>query len=146
MAAKKSSSLSRKDWQGVRESLASEYPDATDGTLFCIYKLMENPETTIPEFRDEAKRVGISIGGRALHSARVSLGHAAPSARKKKGRRKKAAAKSVSQTQRSGGEQRRGTATTGLEGMIDAIRENQREADDLRDTLRQIRDMIDRVI
>jgi len=56
------------------DSLKARFPKATDGILFCIYKLEQDPGLKIPDFRDEARKHGISLGGRALHAAKLLLG------------------------------------------------------------------------
>ncbi len=68
---------SAQDWKDAEPRLRREFPDSTDGILFCIFKLRQEPSLTIPSFRDEALEHGIKLGGRALHSAKVLLGMAA---------------------------------------------------------------------
>ena len=60
-------------WERAEGSLRKEFPDATLGILFCVYKLRQESSLTIPDFRDEASEHGINLGGRALHSARKLL-------------------------------------------------------------------------
>ena len=67
--------------------LRNRFPQATDGTLFCVHKLLQNPHTTIPDFRQEAALYGIGIGGRSLHSAKVLLGLAEEAPRKPRARK-----------------------------------------------------------
>lgn len=150
MAAKKASVLSKRDWQDVREKLSGTYPDATDGILFCLHKLQQNKTVTIPEFREEAKRVGITIGGRALHSARVLLGYATATTKNKKRVASPASrvASPASRVPGRGPGRPRKVATDAsspIEGMIEALRSNQREVEVLRSTLAKIRDLIDRI-
>ena len=64
-------------WAAITSSLRSRFPKATDGIMFCVYKLEQDPTLTIPDFREEAALHGIKLGGRALHSAKVLLGLAA---------------------------------------------------------------------
>jgi len=64
--------------------------------LFCVYKLEQNPSLTIPDFRQEAALHGISLGGRALHSAKVLLGLAAATESRKTNTR--TAAKTAAKT------------------------------------------------
>lgn len=61
-------------WDGILATLRRRYPDQKDSVLFCIYKLQQNPDLTLRDFRDEAKMYGIPTAGRALHSARGLLG------------------------------------------------------------------------
>ena len=70
-------------WEASLPDLRERFPSATDGILFCVHKLSENSELTIPDFRDEASLHGIKLGGRALHSARILLGHAQPEKRRR---------------------------------------------------------------
>ena len=145
MAAKKSGPLSKKDWQGVREKLADSYPDATDGILFCVHKLKQDPNISIPDFRDEAKKVGISIAGRSLHSAKVLLGMAEPSVRKKTGgaRKKKASAKTGGR--RGPGRPRAGASLAGgigLEDLVGQIKEFEREMIRYRGIVEKIRNLV----
>ena len=60
-------------WERAERGLSKEFADATQGILFCVYKLRQDPSLTIPDFRDEAAEHGIKLGGRALHSARKLL-------------------------------------------------------------------------
>lgn len=61
-------------WDGILEALRRRYPGQKDSVLFCIYKLQQNPELTLRDFRAEAALYGIPMAGRALHSARGLLG------------------------------------------------------------------------
>ena len=61
-------------WDAEMAALRSRFPRASDGILFCIHKLQQDPYLTIPDFRGEAELHGIRLGGRALHSARQLLG------------------------------------------------------------------------
>ncbi len=63
-------------------TLRSRFPKASDGILFCVFKLQQNHELTIRDFRDEADLLGVKIGGRAFHSAKVLLGMEQPVTRK----------------------------------------------------------------
>jgi hypothetical protein len=66
--------------------LRARFPQASDGTLFCVHKLQNDPDLTIPDFRSEAELYGLTLGGRSLHSAKVLLGLAKPSTRTPKAR------------------------------------------------------------
>ncbi|MCB9886979.1 MAG: hypothetical protein H6838_15915 [Planctomycetes bacterium] len=70
-------------WEQLLENLRQRYPGQKDSVLFCINKLHQNPELTLRDFRDEARLYGINLAGRSLHSAKVLLGLAEPSARRK---------------------------------------------------------------
>jgi hypothetical protein len=61
-------------WDGILAALRRRYPDQKDSVLFCIYKLQQNPDLTLRDFRAEAALYGIPTAGRALHSARGLLG------------------------------------------------------------------------
>lgn len=61
-------------WEGILEALRRRFPGQRDSVLFCLHKLQQNPELTLPDFRDEAALHGIPVAGRALFSARVLLG------------------------------------------------------------------------
>ena len=61
-------------WDGILAALRRRYPDQKDSVLFCVYKLQQNPELTLRDFRAEAELYGIPTAGRALHSARGLLG------------------------------------------------------------------------
>ena len=76
--------LSGESWDDARERLAAYYPAATDGVLFCVYKLLQDPECSLRDFRDEAATRGVGLSGRSLHSAKVLLGKAEPATRRPK--------------------------------------------------------------
>lgn len=61
-------------WEGILNALRRRYPGQKDSVLFCIYKLQQNPDLTLRDFRAEAELYGIPMAGRALHSARGLLG------------------------------------------------------------------------
>lgn len=61
-------------WEGILAALRRRYPGQKDGVLFCLYKLQQNPELTLRDFRAEADLHGIPVAGRSLHSARMLLG------------------------------------------------------------------------
>jgi len=61
-------------WDSILDKLRRRYPGQKDSVLFCIYKLQQNPELTLRDFKAEADLYGIPTAGRALHSARVMLG------------------------------------------------------------------------
>ena len=71
-------------WELARVQLQTEFPEKKEGILFCIWKLRQDPRTTLADFRDEAKVRGVSLGGRSLHSAKVALGWEEPSRRRSK--------------------------------------------------------------
>jgi hypothetical protein len=54
--------------------LRQRFPQATDGILFCVAKLEQNPNLGLRDLRPEAKTLGISLAGRSLHSARGLIG------------------------------------------------------------------------
>ena len=61
-------------WEGILETLSRRYPGQKNSVLFCIYKLQQNPDVTLRDFRAEAELHGIPVGGRTLHSAKGLLG------------------------------------------------------------------------
>lgn len=61
-------------WEGILAAVRRRYPGQKDSVLFCIYKLQQNPELTLRDFRAEAELYGIPMAGRSLHSARTLLG------------------------------------------------------------------------
>lgn len=61
-------------WEGILAAVRRRYPGQKDSVLFCIYKLQQNPELTLRDFRAEAELYGIPMAGRSLHSARLLLG------------------------------------------------------------------------
>lgn len=63
-----------KDWDAILDTLRRRYPGNRDSTLFCIFKLQQNPEFGLRDLRSEAELYGLSLAGRSLHSARVLLG------------------------------------------------------------------------
>lgn len=69
-------------WDGAMARLRDRFPKASDGILFCVFKLQQNQELTIRDFRDEATLHGIKLGGRAFHSAKVLLGMDKPATRR----------------------------------------------------------------
>lgn len=69
------------EWEGAIARLRKRYPDASDGILFCVHKLQQDPTLTLRDFRKEAQLHEIPLGGRSLHSARVLLGLEKPAVR-----------------------------------------------------------------
>jgi hypothetical protein len=61
-------------WEGILAALRRRYPGQKDSVLFCIYKLQQNAELTLRDFRQEAELHRIPMAGRSLHSARLLLG------------------------------------------------------------------------
>ncbi len=72
-------------WDELLANLRSRYPGQRDSVLFCIWKLQQNPELTLRDFRAEAEMHGIGLAGRSVHSAKVLLGlaDAAPAPRRR---------------------------------------------------------------
>jgi hypothetical protein len=62
------------DWNDILENLRRRYPGNRDSTLFCIFKLQQNPDLGLRDLRDEAELHGLVLAGRSLHSARALLG------------------------------------------------------------------------
>ncbi len=71
-------------WEALLATLRNRFPGASDGILFCILKLQQDPELKLRDFRQEADLYGIKLGGRALHSAKVLLGMREPAVRRRK--------------------------------------------------------------
>ncbi|HEX6810991.1 MAG TPA: hypothetical protein VF384_05140 [Planctomycetota bacterium] len=67
-------------WEGILEALSRRYPGQKNSVLFCIYKLQQNPDVTLRDFRAEAELHGIPVGGRTLHVAKGLLGLQKPPA------------------------------------------------------------------
>jgi hypothetical protein len=65
-------------WEGDLERLRARFPGTRDGALFCIYKLEQDPELMLRDFKAEAELRGVPLSGRSFHSARVLLGLEAP--------------------------------------------------------------------
>lgn len=61
-------------WEGILAALRRRYPGQKDGVLFCLYKLQQNPDLGLRDFRAEAELHRIPVAGRSLHSARMLLG------------------------------------------------------------------------
>lgn len=64
------------------DNLRRRFPGCSDGILFCILKLQENPDLGLRDFRHEAELLGLRLAGRSLHSARVMLGLSQPARRR----------------------------------------------------------------
>jgi hypothetical protein len=62
------------DWNAILDTLRRRYPGNRDSTLYCIFKLQQNPDLGLRDLRDEAELHGLVLAGRSLHSARVLLG------------------------------------------------------------------------
>ena len=71
-------------WDATMALLRSKFPKASDGILFCVHKLQQDPYLTLRDFRAEANLHGITLGGRSLHSAKVLLGMQKPAVRRKR--------------------------------------------------------------
>lgn len=67
-------------WEAILENLRRRYPGQKDSVLFCIYKLQQNPDLTLRDFKEEAALHGIPTAGRALYSAKGLLGLLKPEA------------------------------------------------------------------
>ncbi|HEU4419267.1 MAG TPA: hypothetical protein VFT55_10030 [Planctomycetota bacterium] len=61
-------------WEGILDALSRRYPGQKNSVLFCIYKLQQNPDVALRDFRAEAELHGIPVGGRTLHAAKELLG------------------------------------------------------------------------
>lgn len=61
-------------WDQARHLVEHEFPHTTDGIRYCVYRLRREPKLGLRELRGDAAALGIRLGGRALHSARVLLG------------------------------------------------------------------------
>lgn len=62
------------DWNEILDTLRRRYPGNRDSTLYCIFKLQQNPDLGLRDLRDEAELHGLVLAGRSLHSARMLLG------------------------------------------------------------------------
>lgn len=113
-------------WSEAREALAQEFPKATEGILYCVFRLRQDPSLGLPDLRDGADELGIKVGGRALHSARALLGIGRGAA---KARREPAASPRARST--AGGDP--------LGDLRDAFLSQQREIERLRAALDKIR-------
>ena len=83
MSAEPQTSSSTPDpWDHARSRLGKKFPGVREGVLFCLYKLQANPDTSLRDFREEAKLRGIPLSGRSHHSAKVLLGLAEKSPRR----------------------------------------------------------------
>jgi hypothetical protein len=65
-------------WDQLLAALRARYPGQKDSILFCVWKLQNNPEASLRDFRDEAEMHGLTLVGRSVHSAKVLLGLADP--------------------------------------------------------------------
>lgn len=108
-------------WQESKTSLELEFSETRESILFCAFKLRQDPELTIPDFREEAKALGIRLGGRSLHSARVLLGLAAQAQHGARSPKQRAEAQ---QTRASKGGKSDALGTQ----LVDAIRQIEEQA------------------
>ena len=69
------------DWQARLTKLREQHPGQKDSILFCVHKLEQDSTVGLRDIRDEAARLGVPVAGRALHSAKLLLGLAAPKPR-----------------------------------------------------------------
>ncbi len=67
------------EWAQIFNGLRQRYAGASDGVLFCILKLQQNPDIRLRDFKDEAALHRVPLSGRSHHSARVLLGLEKPS-------------------------------------------------------------------
>lgn len=74
----------RMSWDEALPVLRQRFPKASDGILFCVQKLLLDTELALPQIRGEAELHNLKIGGRSVHSAKVLLGLAEKSVRRKK--------------------------------------------------------------
>lgn len=118
--------MSRSEWDSMLAELRARHPDASDGILFCVFKLQQDPAASLKDFREEARLHGLSVSGRSLHSAKQLLGLTGPAAPRRRSkpdsgrhRREQAAAK----------EDYQGEEGPSLEDrMIDTVRQIQESA------------------
>ena len=124
-------------WEGILEALSRRYPGQKHSVLFCIYKLQQNPDVTLRDFRAEAELHGIPVGGRTLHAAKELLGLNKPQA---------AASPAAETTPATPARRRQRTGEPGAGDSIEskvlaAVRQIQSnagaEADQLRDAIRR---------
>lgn len=76
-------SASDDGWAEIFARLRARFPGASDGVLFCIHKLQQNPDLKLRDFKDEAALHRVPLSGRSYHSARVALGLEKPVERKR---------------------------------------------------------------
>lgn len=113
-------------WSEAREALAQEFPKATEGILYCVFRLRQDPTLALPDVRDGAGDLGITVGGRSLHSARALLGLGGPAARSRR---------MLSPSPRV----RSSTGGDPLGDLLAAFQSQQSEIERLRDALDKIR-------
>jgi hypothetical protein len=123
-------------WEGILEALSRRYPGQKHSVLFCIYKLQQNPDVTLRDFRAEAELHGIPVGGRTLHAAKELLGlHKPPAAATA------AAETTPATTRRRQRASEPGTGDSIESKVLAAVRQIQSnagaEADQLRDAIRR---------
>jgi hypothetical protein len=61
-------------WDIALPDLRQRFPKASDGVLFCVYKLLQDRRLRMRDFRDEGRVRGITMSGRSYHTAKVLLG------------------------------------------------------------------------
>ncbi|MEZ5965752.1 MAG: hypothetical protein R3F56_18095 [Planctomycetota bacterium] len=61
-------------WSDIFARIRARFPSASDGVLFCIHKLQQDPDLKLRDFKDEAALHRVPLSGRSFHSARVLLG------------------------------------------------------------------------
>lgn len=137
-------------WEAILDTLRRRYPGQKDSVLFCIYKLQQNPDLTMRDFKQEADLHQIPTAGRALHSARVILGLLKPTA--------PAPAPAPAETAAEGASRRRRSRMSGDDDggasieskVIAAVRQIQSsagaEADQLRAAVRQAIALLQRAL
>ncbi|MBK8978366.1 MAG: hypothetical protein IPM29_20890 [Planctomycetes bacterium] len=70
--------LPGESWDDALVRLRGHFPDAREGVLFCVHKLLQDRDIMVRDFKAEADMRGIKLSGRSYHSAKVLLGMAAP--------------------------------------------------------------------
>jgi len=130
------------------ENLIAEYPDLegkTESVAFAVWTLKNQPGIEPAEMREAGAKAGVSVAGRAVGSARQILGLSPASAsRKKKGRRRKGGRKkgAVRRTTR----RTSGSSESGVESLVDMIKQTEQDNAQMRKALTKIRDLIDTVL
>ena len=142
-------------WDIALPDLRQRFPKASDGVLFCVYKLLQDRRLRMRDFRDEARVRGITMSGRSYYTAKVLLGlekrEVTPVAKAAPGRRSPRPVNLVATGRGRAGATAERAVTGSLEEQLNQallqIQENANaEAEKLRNAIRQAIGLLERAL
>ena len=130
------------------DTMIGEYPSLegkSESVAFITWVLKNNPDIEPAALREAGAKAGVPVAGRAIGSARETLGISKPKPKGKKAGKKKGGAK------KTGGRKARATSS-GIAGMADVmnaletLKGMERQNQQMRGALEKIRDVINKAL